>query len=245
MVRTMCALTCVLFIAATAEAQMTYRLRGTVRDNAGKPVSEASVRAEALIGFRGEQFVGQKEFETKTNDKGEWVILGLTSGIWAFDATGPSLVPQVVVLPIHFTRRQPQSAQGGSFPWDLPLRVRPTEHAGLMTAAGAAMARQTDAAIGAIGALGSETDPDVLCAAGELALLVRQNGLGFALFDRALKLRPKDACATLGLASTALMQNDHDRASKMLWEASSLAPREQRPALGAAIKDLQQITGTK
>jgi hypothetical protein len=47
-----------LAVPAASEAQMTYRLKGTVKDNDGKPVSGARVRAEALIGFRGEQFVG-------------------------------------------------------------------------------------------------------------------------------------------------------------------------------------------
>ena len=62
-----------LMLAApvTATAQMTFRLRGTVRDNEGKPVAGCKVRAEALQGFRGEQFAGQKEFEGTTGDKGE------------------------------------------------------------------------------------------------------------------------------------------------------------------------------
>ena len=47
------------------------------------------------------------------------------------------------------------------------------------------------------------------------------------------------------MASAALMQNDFDTAAKMLWIAVDLAPRDQRAALGAAFKDLQQITSTK
>ena len=47
------------------------------------------------------------------------------------------------------------------------------------------------------------------------------------------------------LASAALMQNDLDVAAKMLWNALDVLPRDQRPAYGAALKDLQQITGTK
>src|SRR5262245_51032532 len=125
-------------LPAISPAQMTYRLKGIVRDNLGKPVSGVRVRAEALVGFRGEQFAGQKEFEVTTGARGEWVILGLISGIWAFEATGPEVIPQVVLLPINFTNRKPQSAQGGSFSWDLPLQVRRTSHPGLTAAAAAA-----------------------------------------------------------------------------------------------------------
>lgn len=236
-----------LMLAApvTAAAQMTYRLRGTVRDNEGKPVAGLKVRAEALQGFRGEQFVGQKEFEVTTGAKGEWIILGLTSGIWAFEATGPEIIPQVVVLPVNFTNRKPQSAIGGKLSWDLPLSVRRTKNEALMSAANSAMAKKTDEAVAAIGGLASETDPDVLCAAGELALLIRQHGLASALFNQILLKQPKHSCATLGAASSALMHGNLDVASKMLWTATDLAPRDQRPALGAAVKDLQQVAGVK
>jgi hypothetical protein len=232
-------------LATTSSAQMTYRLKGTIKDNDGTPVAGARVRAEALIGFRGEQFVGQKEFDTTTNAKGEWTILGLTSGIWTFEATAPDSVPQVIVLPINFTNRQPNSARGGSFPWDLPLSVRRTENPTLKSAAAAAVANRRDDAIASVGVLASEKDADVLCSAGEVALLVRQHGLARAVFDQVVKLDPKHACGVRGLASASLMQNDLDTAAKMLWTAIDLLPREQRAAYGAAIKDLQQIAGTK
>lgn len=73
--------------ATDIRSQMTCHVRGTVHDNEGKPVANANVRVAALIGFRGEQFVGQKEFVTTANAKGEWVVLGLTPGIWAVEAT--------------------------------------------------------------------------------------------------------------------------------------------------------------
>ena len=235
----------VVAIPLVAAAQMTYRLRGTVKDNDGKPVAGAKVRAEALIGFRGEQFVGQKDFETTTNAKGEWTILGLTSGLWAFEATSPDLVPQVIVLPINFTNRKPQSGTGGSFPWDLPMTVRRTTHAGLTAAADAAMAGRIADTVSSVGALAAESDADLLCAAGEVALLVRQAGLAGAIFEQIIKQNPKHGCGMRGLASSALMRNDLDTAAKMFWDAINHVPREQRAAFGAAVKDLQAITGTK
>jgi hypothetical protein len=226
-------------------AQMTYRLKGTVKDNDGKPVAGARVRAEALIGFRGEQFVGQKEFATKTNDKGEWTILGLTSGIWAFEATGDNVVPQVVLLPINFTSRKPQGITGNSFSWDLPLTARRTTHAGLNAAATAATEGRVADAITSIGIIAAEPDPDLLCSAGEVALLVRQHGLAGAIFEQILKQNAKHGCAMRGRGSAALMQNDFDTAAKMLWAAIDLVSREHRAALGAAVKDLQGITGAQ
>jgi hypothetical protein len=235
----------VLAMPVAATAQMTYRVKGVVRDNDGKVLEGVRVRGEALIGFRGEQFVGQKEFATTTNARGEWTMLGLTSGIWAFEATGADLIPQVVLLPINFTNRKPQSAQGGAFPWDLPLWVRRFKHEALVTASKAAAAKQTNDAVAAIGSVMAEKDPEVRCAAGEVALLVRQNGLARAVFEQILKEQPRHPCATLGLSSAALMQNDYDLAAKMLWAAVELAPQPQRAALGAAIKDLQQITASR
>jgi hypothetical protein len=235
----------ILALPVTAAAQMTFRLRGTVRDNDGQPVPGVTVRAEAIKGFRGDQFVGQKEFEVTTGSKGDWVILGLTSGIWVFEATGPDVIPQVVVLPVSFTNRKPQSAQGGVLPWDLPLSVRRSKNEALTTAANLTMARKNDEAVAAIGVLAAEQDPGVLCAAGELALFVRQNGLSTAIFNQILQKDPKNGCATLGAASSALMQGNLDLASKLLWTATDLAPREQKPALGAALRDLQAVSGYK
>jgi hypothetical protein len=235
----------VLAMPIATVAQMTYRLKGTVKDNDGKPVAGARVRAEALTGFRGEQFVGQKEFATTTNDKGEWTILGLTSGIWAFEATGDSLVPQVVLQPINFTSRKPQGVTGNSFSWDLPLMVRRTTHASLNTAAAAATEGRLADAVTSVGIVASEADPDLLCSAGEVALLVRQHGLAGAIFEQILKQHAKHGCAMRGRGSAALMQNDFDTAAKMLWAAIDVVPREHRAALGAAVKDLQGITGSQ
>ena len=106
------AIVLVLAFPALAASQSTYRLRGVVRDNTDTPVQGVKVRAEALTGFRGEQFVGQKEFSTTTNKKGEWTILGLTSGLWSFEATGRDLIPQVVVRDLSdLTDLNPQAVQ--------------------------------------------------------------------------------------------------------------------------------------
>jgi hypothetical protein len=125
------------------------------------------------------------------------------------------------------------------------MQVRRTSNPHLNEAASAAMARRTDDTVRAVSALLGETDPDVLCSAGEVALVARQDGLARAIFQQIIKNDPKHGCGTRGVASAALMQKDLDVAAKTLWTALDLLPRNQRPAYGAAVKDLQQITGTK
>jgi hypothetical protein len=234
-----------LVITNTAVAQTSYRLKGTLTDGKSGAIAGARVRAEALLGFRGDQFVGQKDFAVNVNDKGEWNILGLTAGMWAFEATAPGFVPQVIVLPVNFTQRKMQSATGGQLPWELPFVLARTESATLQKAADAAMAGNKDEATALAGSVATESDLAALCGAGHVALLVRQHGLAQALFRHVLTREPRHPCATLGLSSGLLMQNDVPAAGKHLWEARDLAPQNQRRALAAAISDLQQMTGIK
>jgi len=234
-----------LLCAAQLGAQTSYRLKGTVKDSDGAPVAGARVHAEALQGFRGEQFVGQKEFATTSDAKGEWNILGLTSGMWTFEATAPNLAPHVVVLPVQFTQRKMQSAMGGQLPWELPLTLGRTSNSLLLKASEAATSGRADEAISLSGGLAAENDGAALCGGGHVALLVRQHTLAGALFQQISARTPKDPCAALGRASAALMQGDIENAGKRLWDARDLVPQNQRRALAAAIADLQQMAGFK
>jgi hypothetical protein len=229
----------------SALAQTSYRLKGTLKDENGAVVAGGRVHAEALQGFRGEQFVGQKEFAVTSNDKGEWNILGLTAGMWAFEATAPGYVPQVIVLPVNFTQRKMQSATGGQLSWELPMTLPRTENASLRQASEAAMAGKNDEATALAGVVATDPDPNIACDAGHVAMLVRQHGLAQAIFRAVLAKAPKHPCATFGLSSSLLMQNDIVTAGKHLWEARDLVPQNQRRALAAAISDLQQMMGIK
>jgi hypothetical protein len=90
-------------------------------------------------------------------------------------------------------------------------------------------------------ALGPDVPTETRVAAGELALLVRQASLARTIFAMALQKEPKHARATLGAAGAALMERNWELAGKIIWEARDLVPREQRPALAAAIDDLRAI----
>jgi Carboxypeptidase regulatory-like domain len=168
------ALAIVVSVPSSVLAQTSYRLKGTVKDEKGTAVAGARLRAQALQGFRGEQFVGQKDFATTTNEKGEWNILGLTSGIWTFEATAPGHAPAVIVLPVQYTQRKMQSATGGQLSWDLPITLGSVSNGMLKAASEAAAAGKNDEAISLAGGLAGEADMQTVCSGGHVALLMRQ-----------------------------------------------------------------------
>ncbi len=232
--------------APAAGAQTIYRLKGSVTTAEGAPIG-AALAAEAIAGYRGDQFVGQKDLATSANEKGEWNLIGLTAGVWMFTAHAADTLPVVVVLPIKFAQRQMQSAQGGQLSWNLPLTAVPAAaHPGLQQAASLALeGRATEAVQLLSGALLPDAAPAERCAAGQIALIVEQTGLAQQVFQMLQQADAKDSCAPIGLASVALMTGNWDAASKMLWIARDLAPRPQRPALAAAIAELQQVSRTQ
>jgi hypothetical protein len=229
-------------LPATGAAQTALRLRGQAHEDSGRGVP-ASIELEAVYGFRGLEFVGQKTFTAKSNDKGQWSVLGVTSGAWVLAAHAPLHLPQVVLLPVQFTLKNPSSAAGGQIPWDVGFELTPRDRFPLL-------ARAVDAALGgrradvaaALAAVAETGDAPTLVAAGEIALYVRDAGLARALFDRALTLAPGTARASLGLASAAMLLGDWDRASKAFWTAreQGVSPKLAR-AVGAAITELQRI----
>ena len=93
----------VLTVAAPSQAQMAHRLKGSLRTTAGAPIANAAVRADNLTGFRGEQFVGQKDHAVTTTGTGEWNITGIEAGLWLFSTSAPDLVPAVMILPVKFS----------------------------------------------------------------------------------------------------------------------------------------------
>ena len=64
-------------------------------------MASTDVRVEARDGFQGGEFTGQRTYSTKTNAKGEWSIIGFTSGTWMFEVSAPDHVTGVVALPFN------------------------------------------------------------------------------------------------------------------------------------------------
>lgn len=229
-------------LSASATAQTGYRIRGAVKDDAGAPVAGAKVRVEAVHGFRGEPFSGARQFETKTNDKGEWNLLGLTSGIWVFEATAEGVAPHVIALPVQLTSRETRTSQTGALNWQVPLTVRRTKNEHLLKASAAAMAGDAAGAANALAPLQKEPDNETLCAAGEIAILIRQTGLADAIFREVSGRDAKNGCGLLGQASIAFMTRQFERAGKLVYDARENLPKPIHGAISAAIADLQRLT---
>jgi hypothetical protein len=230
-------------LGPAVDAQMAHRLKGSLRGTSGTPLADASVRADNVAGFRGEPFAGAKEHSTTTSATGEWNITGIEAGLWLFSSSAPDAVPAAIVIPVKFSQRQQVSAVGNALTWQLPMFAYPAgEHPMLKVALDLLKEGKRDEAAQAITvALGPDVPTETRVAAGELALLVRQASLARTIFAMALQKEPKHARATLGAAGAALMERNWELAGKIIWEARDLVPREQRPALAAAIDDLRAI----
>jgi hypothetical protein len=237
------ALVVLVFSTAGVHGQLTYRLKGSIRTDAGVPLVNATVRADAVTGFRGEPFAGAKEQSTASIASGEWNITGLESGLWMFSTAAPEMLPAVIVIPVKFSTRQQVSAVGNPINWQLPLWATPlNQHQVLKTALDLIVAGKMEEAAQALTvALGPDTADETRVAAGEMALLTRQHALARTLFDMVLQKNPRHPRAKLGQASAALMSLQWEAAGKIVWDARDLVPREQRPALAAAIDDLRLI----
>ena len=231
-----------LGVPAPGSAQTALRLRGQAQEDSGRGVP-ASIELDAVYGFRGLEFVGQKTFSARSNDKGQWSVLGVTSGVWVFAAHAPVHLPQVVLLPVQFTQKNALSAAGGQVAWEVGFELTPRDRfPALGPAADAALAGRRADVAAALAAVAETGDAPTLIAAGEIALYVRDAGLARALFERALTIAPGTARASLGLASSAMLLGDWDRASKAFWTAreQGISPKLSR-AVGAAITELQRI----
>ena len=223
--------------------QMAHRLKGSVRTSAGVPLPNASVRADAITGFRGEPFAGQKEHTVQTLASGEFNVVGIEAGLWLFSTSAPDMLPAAIVLPVKFSQRQQVSAIGNSLTWQLPIWTVPANlHPSLKVSMDLlAQGKHEEAAQALTVALGPEASDEMRVAAGEMALITRQHALARTLFDMVLVTQPKHPRAKLGQSSAALMALQWEAAGKIVWDARDLAPKEQRPALAAAIDDLRSI----
>ena len=62
-------------------------------------------------------------------------------------------------------------------------------------------------------ALAPDATPAMQCAAGQMALAIKQTGVAQQLFAAVQKAEPKNGCGPTGLASVAFLTNDWDTAS--------------------------------
>jgi tetratricopeptide repeat protein len=226
-------------------AQPLDRLTGKVITERGEPMNDADIRVEALFGFAGSDFLGQRTFSARTNEKGTWALLAFKAGIWIFDAWAPGRLPDAVALPFNLVV-PPGSGIAGVVPvWHPILRLVPVpdDDIGRMLddAADAARAGRPERATPLLSRLSDSGDVNVLVAAGRICLLMRDPTVARPFFRRALDRDPKSFAAALGMGSTALMQRDVDAAGRAFSEARALTrEKDERSYLSAAVAELNK-----
>jgi len=77
------------------------RITGKVVSEDGKPLPQAAIKAMSLV-------YQEAVLETQTNDKGEWVILGLGTGMWRFEARAEGYAPAAQDVDIKQLARNPE-----------------------------------------------------------------------------------------------------------------------------------------
>jgi hypothetical protein len=232
-------------MCAGVAAQPLERLSGKVRTVDNRPAAEADIRIEAVFGFAGGEYLGQRTFTTRTDTKGGWAVLGFKAGIWVFDASLPGHVPDAVALPFNLVS-PPGSGIAGAVPvWHpvlTPTPLPPGETGEILAAAvDAARAGRPERAAPMLRRLSDDADPAVLEAAGRVCLLMRDATVARPFFRRALERDPASFRAALGMGSTALMQRDVDAAARAFSSARSLTKdKDQQSYLSAAIHELNK-----
>jgi hypothetical protein len=227
----------------------TLRLNGLIRAEGGGPLSGARIKTDALRGPGGSQFAGQRVFNVRANRNGEWALLGVTRGLWVFEVNAPEHWPHVVVVPIHMmTRPEP-------VPWETNFALMPhgmvkpggptpeVAVRSLRSAADAALSGDRKGAREALMRLVElSLDAPGLCAAGDVALLMREPLVARRFFDAAAAADPSSYRPQLGIASSSMMLLDFDRAIKAydVARAGTSDERIQR-MLSSAVREIQQI----
>jgi hypothetical protein len=234
-----------LLLTAIVSAQPLDRLSGKVIGEHGEAIKDAEVRVEAIFGFAGGDYLGQRTFSTRTNAKGEWALLAFKSGIWIFDVSVPGQLPDAVALPFNVVAPAGSGIAGMTPTWHPVLRPapQPSGEAGQMLAdaTDAARAGRRERVAPLLARLADSSDVDVLTAAGRICLLMRDATVARPFFRRARERDPASFRAALGMGSTALMQRDVDAAARAFSDARKLTTdKDERGYLANAIAELNK-----
>jgi len=93
----------VVFASPSAAQPLVGRLVGTVKDLAGQPVKAATIRAVNPTAI-------PTEFTTTSDQKGNWSILGLRSGLWEVTASAPGFESSTVAARVALGMNNPAVA---------------------------------------------------------------------------------------------------------------------------------------
>lgn len=114
----LCAVTILVAgLAAPAGAQMAHRLKGSLTTDTGAPVNNGKIRADAIAGFRGEQFVGQKDHTVVSNDR--WPL-----PIYSYPAAGHPMLTVAIDLMNEGKKDEAAQALTVALGPDVPIETR-------------------------------------------------------------------------------------------------------------------------
>lgn len=236
-------------VVPAAQQAETLRVSGTVVVEGGGPIPLARIKTDALRGAMAQPFGGQREFRATANDAGEWSLIGITRGLWVLEASARDFLPHAIVVPISMMLRPEPVA------WETSLSLLPLNAIAPLDAPKNAPEQYIrDAAEKVFGAdlrgarqslqklVGASLNGGGLVAAGDLALIVRDQQMARRFFELAATAEPKWYRPQLGIASAAMVSFDVDRAMKAYAAARGATTNKKLEVmLSGAIKDLQQI----
>jgi len=102
----------VLGLADGAAAQAA-RAMGTVKDQAGKAIKGATVRAV-------NPDASPSQFTSATDDRGRWAMIGLRTGSWRFIVEAPGYFPAEANLPVRVAASPPLTFTLAKDPGPIP-----------------------------------------------------------------------------------------------------------------------------
>jgi hypothetical protein len=230
-----------------------FRIVGKVRVENGGPLAGATIRTDATRGARGRPFGGQRSFTARTDAEGSWSIIGITPGVWILDVTAPGHLPHVLVAPIAMMAPvEPE-------PWETALALLPiaafqpppeapanAPERIVIQAAEKAVAKDERGTRELLRKLeGALLDPGGLVAAGDIALMIRQPAMARRFFEIAAKAAPQWYRPHLGVAVSAMLAFDIDRAVDNFGRARDGADPSLQRMISGSLKDLRLISDTK
>lgn len=217
----------VLACAPSADAQVA-RIRGTVKTDHGEPIKGAVVTARSNVAQPG-------EFRSSTNEKGEWSMLGLRSGVWTLEVAADGFET------VRNNVRVSSFDRNRSFDAILaPLRVAATVvrfdaetlQAALKEADDHAEAKRWPEAIEAYRAI-LQTAPALTTVYLPLGRACRESGRSdeaVAAFKSFLALHARSQTGLVELGRTYLAAGDRAGAVATLTEAVDVAPSTAQAA---------------
>lgn len=208
----------VLLSAAPVQAQSTGQVRGRVMDLAGKPVEGATI----LIEFQGGV---TRKFEAKTNKNGEFVQIGLGSGMYKVTAQKEGVGNAVSEVRVALGRPADVTLQLGAAAAAADAAAAAELKNIFDEAVALSKAGQFDQAIAKFQA-GLAVTPqcaDCWYNIGVAHGQKKEYEQAEAAFKKALEVDPAYADAYSGLANIYNFQRRFDDAAKMSAEATKLA----------------------